>query len=80
MSDLKSMTSTEILDVLGKNCPYPLTLIKKTMKKLQKGSILKVLCDTPANAEDSTPRYCEKMDTTLNLYGSKKKGIGNYIY
>ncbi|MEW6214340.1 MAG: sulfurtransferase TusA family protein [Nitrospirota bacterium] len=60
MADLKSMTPTEILDVLGRVCPYPLVMTKKTMEKLPGGAILKILCDLPTTVEDSIPRYCEK--------------------
>jgi tRNA 2-thiouridine synthesizing protein A len=60
MADLKSKVPTEILDVLGMACPYPLILVKKTMEKLPKGAILKILCDLSTTVEDSIPRYCEK--------------------
>lgn len=60
MTDLKTMKPTEILDVQGGICPYPLIMIKQTMEKLPERAILKVLCDLPATAEDSIPRYCEK--------------------
>ncbi|MDI6889962.1 MAG: sulfurtransferase TusA family protein [Thermodesulfovibrionales bacterium] len=60
MDDLKSRTPTEILDVLGRDCPYSLIMIKKTMEKLPSGAILKIFCDSPASVEDSIPRYCEK--------------------
>lgn len=60
MADLKSMPPTEILDLLGRTCPYPLVLTKKTMEKLPSGAILKILCDSPDTVEDSIPRYCEK--------------------
>ncbi|NWF51929.1 MAG: sulfurtransferase TusA family protein [Nitrospirae bacterium] len=68
------MSPTEIVDVLGKNCPYPLTIIKKTMEKLAVGSILKVLCDTPATVEDSIPRYCEKHGYNLESVWIEDKG------
>ncbi len=60
MGELSSMTPTETLDVLGRVCPYPLVLAKKAVEKLPSGGILKILCDAPASAEDSIPRYCEK--------------------
>jgi len=60
MADLKSMTPTEILDALGMVCPYPLILVKKTMEKLPRGAILKIICDLHTTVEDSIPRYCEK--------------------
>jgi tRNA 2-thiouridine synthesizing protein A len=60
MGELSSMTPTETLDVLGRVCPYPLVLTKKALEKLPGGGLLKILCDAPASAEDSLPRYCEK--------------------
>jgi len=60
MADLKSQTPTETLDVLGRVCPYPLVLTKKTLQNAGSGVLLKVLCDAPASAEDTIPKYCEK--------------------
>ena len=60
MSDLKSKTPVEILDVQGRSCPYPIMLVKKVMEILPRGSILKILCDSADTAEDSIPRYCDK--------------------
>lgn len=60
MAELASKRPSEILDVQGRNCPYPIILIKKHMEKLPEGSVLKILCDSSATAEDSIPRYCEK--------------------
>lgn len=57
MADLKSQTPTQTLDVLGRVCPYPLVLTKKALEKLPNGGILKILCDAPASAEDSLPRF-----------------------
>ena len=60
MGELSSATPAETLDVLGRVCPYPLVLTKKALEKLPSGAIIKVLCDAPASAEDSIPRYAEK--------------------
>lgn len=60
MADLKSMQPTETLDIIGKDCPYPITLTKKTMEELPTGAILKILCDSQIYVEESIPRYCEK--------------------
>jgi tRNA 2-thiouridine synthesizing protein A len=54
------MTPEQTLDVLGRVCPYPLVLSKKAVEKLQSGQVLKILCDAPASAEDSIPRWAEK--------------------
>lgn len=60
MGELSSVAPDETLDVLGRVCPYPLVLTKKRIEKLQSGQIIKVLCDAPASAEDTIPRWAEK--------------------
>lgn len=60
MGELSSQTPKEVLDTLGRVCPYPLVLTKKAVEKLGSGEILKVLCDAPASAEDTIPRWAEK--------------------
>ncbi len=60
MTDLKSETPAEILDVQGRSCPYPIILIKKQMEKLPAGSILKILCDSQITVEEVIPHYCER--------------------
>jgi len=67
MSELKNATPAQVLDVLGRVCPYPLVLTKKAMEKLNSGDVLKVLCDAPASAEDSIPKFCEKQNFTLEV-------------
>ena len=74
MGELSSMTPTETLDVLGRVCPYPLVLTKKALEKMQSGSLLKILCDAPASAEDSIPRYCEKQGFKLESKKLEDKG------
>lgn len=60
MGELSSQTPVQTLDTLGRVCPYPLVLTKKAVEKLTSGQILKVLCDAPASAEDTLPRWAEK--------------------
>lgn len=67
MADLKSQTPAQTLDVLGRVCPYPLVLTKKALEKLPSGGILKVLCDAPASAEDSLPRFAESKGMTIEV-------------
>lgn len=74
MSDLKSSTPDEILDTLGRVCPYPLLLTKKKMEKLGSGKILKVICDAPASAEDTIPRYAEKGGFTFESVKREEEG------
>ncbi len=59
MADLKSLTPTETLDILGKVCPYSLLLTKKAAEKLGNGELLKVLCNHRPAAESTILRYCE---------------------
>lgn len=75
MADLKSQTPTQVLDVLGRVCPYPLVLTKKTMEKAPGGTLLKVLCDAPASAEDTIPKYCEKQGFEYELIKVEDKGL-----
>lgn len=74
MADLKSETPTETLDVLGRVCPYPLVLTKKKLEKMESGALLKVLCDAPASAEDSIPRFCEKQGFACEVVKLDDKG------
>ncbi len=60
MGELSSKTPDQTLDVLGRVCPYPLVLTKKALEKMSSGQILKILCDAPASAEDSLPKFAEK--------------------
>ena len=57
----------QTLDVLGRVCPYPLVLTKKALEKLASGDVLKILCDAPASAEDSIPKFCEKQGYTCQV-------------
>ncbi len=75
MSDLKSMEPTETLDVLGRVCPYPLLLTKKQLEKMGSGTLLKVLTDAPASAEDSIPRYAEKQGFGFESVKDEEKGL-----
>ncbi|NOZ70053.1 MAG: sulfurtransferase TusA family protein [Deferribacteres bacterium] len=74
MADLKSQTPTQTLDVLGRVCPYPLVLTKKTIEKAPEGTLLKVLCDAPASAEDTIPKYCEKQGYGFESVKLEDKG------
>ena len=72
---LKSETPTQTLDTLGRVCPYPLLLTKKALEKMGSGQVLKVLCDAPASAEDSIPRYCEKYKFGFESVKVEDKGM-----
>jgi tRNA 2-thiouridine synthesizing protein A len=72
---LKDEAPKETLDTLGRVCPYPLLLTKKALEKLGSGQTLKVLCDAPASAEDSIPRYAEKQGYTFEAVKLEDKAM-----
>ena len=74
MSDLKSQTPDETLDTLGRVCPYPLLLTKKKIEKMDAGKLLKVICDAPASAEDTIPRFAEKEGISFESVKVEDKG------
>ena len=72
---LKDEAPAQTLDTLGRVCPYPLLLTKKAIEKLSSGQVLKVLCDAPASAEDSIPRFVEKQGYTMETVKVEEKGM-----
>ncbi|MBF0537629.1 MAG: sulfurtransferase TusA family protein [Nitrospirae bacterium] len=74
MSELRNEQPTETLDVLGRVCPYPLVLTKKKLEKMGSGTLLKVLCDAPASAEDSIPKYASKSKYGFDSVKIEDKG------
>lgn len=74
MSELKNDTPDETLDTLGRVCPYPLLLTKKKVEKMDAGKLLKVLCDAPASAEDTIPRFAEKEGLSFESVKLEDKG------
>jgi tRNA 2-thiouridine synthesizing protein A len=76
MGELSSQTPAKTLDVMGRVCPYPLVLTKKAVEKMGSGDILKVLCDAPASAEDTIPRWAEKQG--LKFEAVKDEGAGSW--
>lgn len=74
MADLKSKSPTEVVDVLGRVCPYPLVMTKKALEKLSSGDLLKVMTDAPASAEDSIPRFAEKQGYPVEVVKLEDKG------
>lgn len=75
MADLKTQTPTEVVDVLGRVCPYPLVMTKKAIEKLSAGDILKIMTDAPASAEDSIPRFAEKQGYPIEVIKHEDKGF-----
>ena len=72
---INTATPDQTLDTLGRVCPYPLLLTKKAIEKLGSGQTIKVLCDAPASAEDSIPRFVEKQGYTMETVKVEDKGM-----
>jgi len=52
------------LDALGLICPEPVMMIRKSMRELNSGEILKVTADDPSTTRD-IPKFCQFMDHQL---------------
>ena len=75
MGELSGKTPDQVLDVMGRVCPYPLVLTKKAVEKMSSGQVLKILCDAPASAEDSLPKWCEKQGHKFESVKDEAKGF-----
>ncbi|MCE5194890.1 MAG: sulfurtransferase TusA family protein [Nitrospiraceae bacterium] len=75
MGELSSKTPDQILDVLGRACPYPLFLAKQAVEKLKTGQTLKVICDAPGSAEGSIPKWIEKKGYKFESVKKEDEGI-----
>ena len=47
---------------------------EKKLEKMDGGKLLKVLCDAPASAEDTIPRFAEKEGFTFEAVKVEDKG------
>ena len=52
------------LDAQGLRCPEPVMMIRKSIRGLKDGHILKIIADDPATKRD-VPSFCEFMDHQL---------------
>lgn len=52
------------LDTQGLRCPEPVMMVRKTVRKMQKGELLSVIADDPATTRD-IPSFCRFMEHTL---------------
>jgi len=52
------------LDTVGLRCPEPVMMVRKTVRKMRKGELLRVIADDPATTRD-IPSFCRFMEHTL---------------
>jgi len=57
MGQLKADKS---IDIKGLICPYTLIETRDTLKQMQTGQVLEVLCDYEPAAKTTIPSFCEK--------------------
>ena len=54
----------ETLDTVGLRCPEPVMMVRKQIRAMYVGQVLKVLADDPATTRD-IPSFCRFMDHIL---------------
>lgn len=54
----------QTLDTCGLRCPEPVMMVRKTVRNMQSGEILRILADDPATKRD-IPGFCQFMEHTL---------------
>ncbi len=53
-----------LLNATGLRCPEPVMMIRKSIRSIESGHILKVIADDPSTTRD-IPTFCEFMDHKL---------------
>ncbi|WP_241608426.1 sulfurtransferase TusA [Rosenbergiella epipactidis] len=54
----------QLLDTCGLRCPEPVMLVRKMVRSMQDGQVVKIIADDPATKRD-IPGFCEFMEHTL---------------
>ncbi len=57
-------TSEHLLEAEGLRCPEPVMMIRKSIRAMTSGEVLKVIADDPSTKRD-IPTFCEFMDHHL---------------
>ncbi len=63
MGDINN-PSEKVLDTRGLRCPEPVMMVRKTVRGMQQGELLRILSDDPATKRD-IPGFCQFMEHTL---------------
>ena len=77
------MTHDIEIDATGLLCPLPVLKLRKRMKSLNSGSIIKILTDDPAAIVD-IPHFCNEnkhflLDTRKPLQPTTNENLREYI-
>jgi len=57
-------TSEHLLEAEGLRCPEPVMMIRKSIRAMTSGEVLKVIADDPSTKRD-IPTFCEFMEHHL---------------
>lgn len=57
-------TAEHLLEAEGLRCPEPVMMIRKSIRAMTSGEVLKVIADDPSTKRD-IPTFCEFMDHRL---------------
>jgi tRNA 2-thiouridine synthesizing protein A len=68
--------ANQTLDCKGLSCPMPIMKLAKTMKQMEKGSILELLATDPGSKPD-VPAWCKKTGNEL-LETAEEDGVYKY--
>ena len=66
-----------VLDMRGLSCPKPMIKVMNTLKSMEKGQILQLICDDKTSKK-SIPSFCERGGYKLLLM-REQKGVIKFI-
>ena len=69
-------TTTHALDTTGLNCPEPIMLLHKAMRRAQAGDVIAMTATDPATSRD-VPNFCRHLGHSL-LLESQEGDIYHY--
>ncbi|MBT0722222.1 sulfurtransferase TusA [Tatumella sp. TA1] len=62
--NIKTDDYDHLLDTQGLRCPEPVMLVRKMVRSMDEGQVVKIIADDPATKRD-IPGFCEFMEHTL---------------
>ncbi len=74
---MEDIVINKMLDVKGLICPRPMIMTMSTLKSMEKGQILRVICND-ITTKHSVPSLCERSSFSL-LEMKEENGIISFI-
>ena len=63
-SDINNIDTDNVLDALGLRCPEPVMMVRKEVRSMATGELLRITADDPASVRD-IPSFCRFMGHEL---------------